>query len=206
MRGAPTRWLRSPLLCANKRRRASRERERVRASTPDRRPRAGPVTPRALRHARLRERTSIFSPQARRRRRAGWRGLPSRDVGSGEERRRTGLPREAGRGARGALCAGPQEQTCYAPTSRRSPVRRAPQRSRAKAAGRSRPRTSSRDGNPRRPASPRSPSAATRRQTASQLSEAPAPQARHGTQAETNGQRRTLRLHAGWRDRQSYAR
>ncbi len=91
---------------------------------------------------------------------AGWRGLPSRDVGSGEERRRTGSPREAGRGARGALCARPQEQTCYAPPLRRSPGRRAPQRSRAKAAGRSRPRTSSRDGNPRRPASLRSPSAA----------------------------------------------
>ena len=37
-----------------------------------------------------------FPAKARRRRRAGRRGLPSRDFGSGEARRRPGLPRAAG--------------------------------------------------------------------------------------------------------------
>ena len=118
---------------------------------------------------------SFFS-QARRRRRVGRRGLPSRDFGSGEERRRPGLPRAAGPRRASRRCAVGREYGPATPaTSCRSPGRRAPQRSRAKAAGRSRPRTHERDGNPRRPTSrdlraPPSPRYAAH-------GEAPAPQA-----------------------------
>ena len=95
---------------------------------------------------------SFFS-QARRRRRVGRRGLPSRDFGSGEERRRPGLPRAAGPRRASRRCAVGREHGPATPaTSCRSPGRRAPQRSRAKAAGRSRPRTHERAGNPRHPA------------------------------------------------------
>jgi len=111
-----------------------------------------------------------FPSKARRRRRAGRRGLPSRDFGSGEERRRPGLPRAAGPRSASRRCAAGREYRPATPTTwRRSPGRRAPQRSRAKAAGRSRPRTHERDGNPRRPATrglrapPRPPRFATRR-------------------------------------------
>jgi len=79
------------------------------------------------------------------------RGLPSRDFGSGEARRRPGSPRAAGPRRASRRCAVGREYGSATPTtSRRSPGRRAPQRSRAKAAGRSRPRTHERDGNPRR--------------------------------------------------------
>ena len=158
MRSAPTRLLRKARRNANERRRASRERQLARAAG------AGAWAHDAAdrRLARWRRGSCItlacasalqsFSPKRGDVTDAGRRGLPSRDVGSGEERRRTGSPREAGRGARGALCAAAQVQVCYAPTLRRSPVRRAPQRSRAKAAGRSRPRTHERARPPRHPA------------------------------------------------------
>ena len=65
-------------------------------------------------------------------------------------------PRRASR----RCAAGRQHGPATPMTSRRSPGRRAPQRSRAKAEGRGRPRTHERGGNPRRPASRGSPSAA----------------------------------------------
>jgi hypothetical protein len=64
------------------------------------------------------------------------------------------LPRAAGPRRASRRCAAGRKHGSATPaTSRRSPGRRAPQRSRAKAAGRSRPRTHERDGNPRQPAS-----------------------------------------------------
>jgi len=110
--------------------------------------------------ARLRERILFVFPLAKRgvAERGGW-GFLSRDLGSGEARRRPGSPRAAGPRSMSGAVRRAAVRACYAAILRRSPGRRAPQRSRAKAAGRSRPRTSERDRNPHPPRDTRSPSA-----------------------------------------------
>ena len=125
--------------------------------------------------------SALFSPSAGQARnvaeRGGW-GFLLRDFGSGEERRCPGSPSEARPRRASRRCAlGRQHRPATPATSRRSPGRRAPQRSRAKAAGRSRPRTHERSRNPHPLRDARS-SSASRSLRASPPGEAPAPQAR----------------------------
>jgi hypothetical protein len=97
------------------------------------------------------------------------RGASTRGAGGGSCFAISGAARSAGAQGRPApagprsasrRCAlGRQHGPATPTTSRRSPGRRAPQRSRAKAAGRSRPRTHERNRNPHPPRDARSPSA-----------------------------------------------